>query len=136
MIRRPPRSTRTDTLFPYTTLFRSPRPSRPVSCWVSRPAARRLRRSRRKTRGANTAILAPILRPGRWCPTAPTRPRTQTDRRRSYETTTAAETPPLEVCRHPVEKPFYQLTRRQPARRRRRLDRRWGRNKRCLTAET
>src|SRR3546814_8938493 len=32
MIRRPPRSTRTDTLFPYTTLFRS-----------SRPAARRFR---------------------------------------------------------------------------------------------
>src|SRR3546814_4939275 len=26
MIRRPPRSTRTDTLFPYTTLFRSPMP--------------------------------------------------------------------------------------------------------------
>src|SRR3546814_17145135 len=33
MIRRPPRSTRTDTLFPYTTLFRSVRsPSR----WVAR----------------------------------------------------------------------------------------------------
>src|SRR3546814_7532050 len=29
MIRRPPRSTRTDTLFPYTTLFRS-RPTRPL----------------------------------------------------------------------------------------------------------
>src|SRR3546814_7633515 len=28
MIRRPPRSTRTDTLFPYTTLFRSTRPGR------------------------------------------------------------------------------------------------------------
>src|SRR3546814_11553789 len=28
MIRRPPRSTRTDTLFPYTTLFRSPAPDR------------------------------------------------------------------------------------------------------------
>src|SRR3546814_10274574 len=28
MIRRPPRSTRTDTLFPYTTLFRSPAPAR------------------------------------------------------------------------------------------------------------
>src|SRR3546814_6343334 len=28
MIRRPPRSTRTDTLFPYTTLFRSPLRSR------------------------------------------------------------------------------------------------------------
>src|SRR3546814_8146776 len=27
MIRRPPRSTRTDTLFPYTTLFRSERPA-------------------------------------------------------------------------------------------------------------
>src|SRR3546814_16570240 len=27
MIRRPPRPTRTDTPFPYTTLFRSPRPS-------------------------------------------------------------------------------------------------------------
>src|SRR3546814_9736643 len=27
MIRRPPRSTRTDTLFPYTTLFRSQRPT-------------------------------------------------------------------------------------------------------------
>src|SRR3546814_7436740 len=27
MIRRPPRSTRTDTLFPYTTLFRSRRPA-------------------------------------------------------------------------------------------------------------
>src|SRR3546814_11636781 len=33
MIRRPPRSTRTDTLFPYTTLFRS----RVSSEWFSRP---------------------------------------------------------------------------------------------------
>src|SRR3546814_7471587 len=31
MIRRPPRSTRTDTLFPYTTLFRSDRRQRPVA---------------------------------------------------------------------------------------------------------
>src|SRR3546814_16340846 len=30
MIRRPPRSTRTDTLFPYTTLFRSPLVERDV----------------------------------------------------------------------------------------------------------
>src|SRR3546814_267504 len=30
MIRRPPRSTRTDTLFPYTTLFRSARCCQPV----------------------------------------------------------------------------------------------------------
>src|SRR3546814_10215966 len=31
MIRRPPRSTRTDTLFPYTTLFRSDAPAPPGS---------------------------------------------------------------------------------------------------------
>src|SRR6056297_1947224 len=43
MIRRPPRSTRTDTLFPYTTLFRSrrPRPRR-----AGGPVERRLRRAR------------------------------------------------------------------------------------------
>src|SRR3546814_2322358 len=35
MLRRPPRSTRTDTLFPYTTLFRSPPPRR---CNRERPA--------------------------------------------------------------------------------------------------
>src|SRR3546814_9454512 len=39
MIRRPPRSTRTDTLFPYTTLFRSACTSRtawsdPVATWL------------------------------------------------------------------------------------------------------
>src|SRR3546814_16723420 len=32
MIRRPPRSTRTDTLFPYTTLFRSTRKGRKNRC--------------------------------------------------------------------------------------------------------
>src|SRR3546814_5802368 len=32
MIRRPPRSTRTDTLFPYTTLFRSPQTGIRVPC--------------------------------------------------------------------------------------------------------
>src|SRR3546814_6599139 len=32
MIRRPPRSTRTDTLFPYTTLFRSTGPAAPSAC--------------------------------------------------------------------------------------------------------
>src|SRR3546814_12052359 len=37
MIRRPPRSTRTDTLFPYTTLFRSkelPRTMKTVAQWM------------------------------------------------------------------------------------------------------
>src|SRR3546814_15604293 len=45
MLRRPPRSTRTDTLFPYTTLFRSPeRVDRPISgasySWQEDPWAR------------------------------------------------------------------------------------------------
>src|SRR3546814_16418394 len=39
MIRRPPRSTRTDTLFPYTTLFRS-------GSWYSRVLLREPRRLR------------------------------------------------------------------------------------------
>src|SRR3546814_11326736 len=40
MIRRPPRSTRTDTLFPYTTLFRSLRKSAAglCRCALGRPA--------------------------------------------------------------------------------------------------
>src|SRR3546814_3505204 len=33
MIRRPPRSTRTDTLFPYTTLFRSGKKEGRRHCW-------------------------------------------------------------------------------------------------------
>src|SRR3546814_7374055 len=55
IIRRPPRSTRTDTLFPYTTLFRSvgtdgcntcPRvPARLVACESGRHARRRRRRA-------------------------------------------------------------------------------------------
>src|SRR3546814_13972804 len=36
MIRRPPRSTRTDTLFPYTTLFRSGRDRRYERRWPFR----------------------------------------------------------------------------------------------------
>src|SRR3546814_5684425 len=40
MIRRPPRSTRTDTLFPYTTLFRS-------LCGTGRKAGLAVRRARR-----------------------------------------------------------------------------------------
>src|SRR3546814_17795294 len=47
MIRRPPRSTRTDTLFPYTTLFRSTERVSPVDrlkriteyTWKKRPEA-------------------------------------------------------------------------------------------------
>src|SRR3546814_10330642 len=39
MIRRPPRSTRTDTLFPYTTLFRSVGPSTAAaSSWLAAAA--------------------------------------------------------------------------------------------------
>src|SRR3546814_6301902 len=38
MIRRPPRSTRTDTLFPYTTLFRSDNQAGQEPCCSERPA--------------------------------------------------------------------------------------------------
>src|SRR3546814_21157523 len=51
MIRRPPRSTRTDTLFPYTTLFRSPcgtkRMSQSWEMFIGRTAPGSARRNRR-----------------------------------------------------------------------------------------
>src|SRR3546814_4405504 len=47
MIRRPPRSTRTDTLFPYTTLFRSRR-GRPVHSVSNRRGQRRFRGDRQE----------------------------------------------------------------------------------------
>src|SRR3546814_5282668 len=49
MLRRPPRSTRTDTLFPYTTLFRSPalHPAGDPQPGGRRPGLPRLRRRRR-----------------------------------------------------------------------------------------
>src|SRR3546814_2417175 len=47
MIRRPPRSTRTDTLFPYTTRFRSRPPAPPCRPRLTRrTAARRFARMR------------------------------------------------------------------------------------------
>src|SRR3546814_6024349 len=59
MIRRPPRSTRTDTLFPYTTLFRSRSPAPPTSWprgWRRRPATRC--RARRSTSAWTTNMAA------------------------------------------------------------------------------
>src|SRR3546814_3890158 len=50
MRRRPPRSTRTDTLFPYTTLFRS--------CGSSRPGACRTGCSRRRRSPAPRRVAA------------------------------------------------------------------------------
>src|SRR3546814_5171472 len=51
MIRRPPRSTRTDTLFPYTTLFRS-------AVGIADPGVDRHRRARNTRRGAEIIIPA------------------------------------------------------------------------------
>src|SRR3546814_6528370 len=64
MIRRPPRATRTDTLFPYTTLFRSvelaaprPRPARPAA--PRRPSPARYRRQpERGGDGGQQTVLA------------------------------------------------------------------------------
>src|SRR3546814_1050001 len=53
MIRRPPRSTRTDTLFPYTTLFRSPRQVPRGRC-VPLGSAPRRRAARRRHRPARS----------------------------------------------------------------------------------
>src|SRR3546814_5644747 len=58
MIRRPPRSTRTDTLFPYTTLFRSiffapPAEGRPLSRQASGSFCTTPRRSTHGSRRAN-----------------------------------------------------------------------------------
>src|SRR3546814_20767183 len=61
MRRRPPRSTRTDTLFPYTTLFRSPRPHRvhalPAAGGVLAECPRRRHRAGRH--GHRSAPLPP-----------------------------------------------------------------------------
>src|SRR3546814_14564293 len=46
MIRRPPRSTRTDTLFPYTTLFRSPTQYPAHADRAARPSGTRAGESR------------------------------------------------------------------------------------------
>src|SRR3546814_3481959 len=54
MIRRPPRSTRTDTLFPYTTLFRSGRAAAHPGAYP-RPLSRH---SRARPRGGAGAALA------------------------------------------------------------------------------
>src|SRR3546814_8652804 len=54
MIRRPPRSTRTDTLFPYTTLFRSRHKADAPDCRTDpgggRPASRSSHRCRSRYR--------------------------------------------------------------------------------------
>src|SRR3546814_3517928 len=55
MIRRPPRSTRTDTLFPYTTLFRSFAFSRFRACLTDVLARQR---PRRIDHGTNIAVAA------------------------------------------------------------------------------
>src|SRR3546814_2318421 len=67
MIRRPPRSTRTDTLFPYTTLFRSPlrpRPSAPRRWRGGRrcPAAPRRSPRARPRSEEHTSELQSLMR--------------------------------------------------------------------------
>src|SRR3546814_14497142 len=71
MIRRPPRSTRTDTLFPYTTLFRSPPGSSRRRARPSPPSPRWTGRCRRVRGGVDSTSPAHILverGPLRWGP--------------------------------------------------------------------
>src|SRR3546814_13008511 len=67
MIRRPPRSTRTDTLFPYTTLFRSPRRhhARPCPAAPSRLAHQGRRRTPPRSRARAPHRPLPRCRHGR-----------------------------------------------------------------------
>src|SRR3546814_4579596 len=60
MIRRPPRSTRTDTLFPYTTLFRSPRRPSPRASTPSWKCPRLCRRNFRSEE--HTSELQSLMR--------------------------------------------------------------------------
>src|SRR3546814_8512724 len=64
MLRRPPRSTRTDTFFPYTTLFRSPQPGAPRTPG-GRRADGRLRRGGRGRARAHRHALRRRLPRGR-----------------------------------------------------------------------
>src|SRR3546814_9221348 len=79
MIRRPPRSTRTDTLFPYTTLFRSP------SCRSSRPSS--IRRWRRNEPTCRWCRRGRGNRPSTSTPSTAALPRTAPACRRSEEHT-------------------------------------------------
>src|SRR3546814_1652465 len=65
MIRRPPRSTRTDTLFPYTTLFRSYRAGQAIAIvGEDHRNIRRawLRRNRRSRSEEHTSELQSLMR--------------------------------------------------------------------------
>src|SRR3546814_15393154 len=60
MIRRPPRSTRTDTLFPYTTLFRSDRRRERLvdaEAFLRAAAGWRRERQHRRPRDAERALV-------------------------------------------------------------------------------
>src|SRR3546814_15693435 len=63
MIRRPPRSTRTDTLFPYTTLFRSSHPPRRVQgVPIPIEPTRQLARVRRQVAaGFGIVVAVPVV---------------------------------------------------------------------------
>src|SRR3546814_7334936 len=65
MIRLPPRSTRTDTLFPYTTLFRSKVIGHPVSCRAFRTAINPLHREKIRASGAKEMTMLGFLK-RRW----------------------------------------------------------------------
>src|SRR3546814_14112113 len=90
MIRRPPRSTRTDTLFPYTTLFRSGAVARRARTNRLRSARQdqiqdRRRAVRRRTRCVSGDVLSPRpLLPGAGAHACARhgRPQRPTDRKR------------------------------------------------------
>src|SRR3546814_15098282 len=88
MIRRPPRSTRTDTLFPYTTLFRSQagaapqnvQAAAPDQSWAGRDlpdyrvASSRAAAASAESLGSGTLAAAPMASASFSAPSAPATP--------------------------------------------------------------
>src|SRR3546814_9476100 len=68
MIRRPPRSTRTDTLFPYTTLFRSPLGRLGLARHAARADVVTEGRRIADRRAAGPGRPGDEIEPGKWTP--------------------------------------------------------------------
>src|SRR3546814_12920309 len=93
MIRRPPRSTRTDTLFPYTTLFRSLRLLRAVEGAVDLDGGQL---------PAGVLELAPLRQPGRVERPAPRLERPAADPNPDAMPSLSRHAPSPRLCRYPA----------------------------------
>src|SRR3546814_5269272 len=77
MLRRPPRSTRTDTLFPYTTLFRSRSLRRPSCSALRPPLLLRASHGRRRREPSAPRVPAGAAPESPWRPCSECRARSE-----------------------------------------------------------